>query len=62
MRMYVYEIKTRDPEAGKFEAEQVPYGAPDAITAQIALMEHLRNVTTEGKTIISVELMDAYTL
>lgn len=62
MRMYVYEIKTHDPETGKFEAEQTPYTAPDAITAQSALMEHLRHVTAEGKTIIGVELMDAYTM
>lgn len=62
MRMYVYEIKTHDPETGKFEAEQVPYGAPDAITAQIALMEHLRQITAELKRIISVELIDAYAI
>lgn len=62
MKMYVYEIKTNDPETGKFEAEQVPYVAPDAATAQGELMEHLRNVTAGGRTIINVELMDAYIL
>lgn len=62
MRMYVYEIKTHDPETGKFEAEQATYSAPDAATAQGELMERLRHVTAEGKTIIGVELMDAYTL
>ena len=62
MKMYVYEIKTHDPETGKFEAEQMPYTAPDAVTAQSALMDYLRCVTTEGKSLISVELMDAYIL